>query len=257
VVNWPSDFAIGSPYQPPPEVPPEGEAAPADVVDLLLGYESNDWAVTQFSASGSSDFQFPEDHKFNRKLSLEKRRAVESYFRRQWQDAVDGTARQSWQWLCASCVGRSGRRLIGKEVCVWWHDDLKAYRGVVNAFDEASGSHRVLYDDEEWEFVNLTAEPFVLYPSLPHIEEVVADPLSVSMSAGSKKSTPSKSTSNKVVKSHKKIKQPSADLLEEVADENFEELPATQASTTSSSTRSSAVPASSSNSSSRARRSMG
>ena len=31
--------------------------------------------------------------------------------------------------------------------------------GTIDAFDEASGTHRVLYEDNEWEFVNMAIEP--------------------------------------------------------------------------------------------------
>lgn len=31
--------------------------------------------------------------------------------------------------------------------------------GVIDAYDEASRCHRVMYEDEEWEFVNLAIEP--------------------------------------------------------------------------------------------------
>jgi hypothetical protein len=65
-------------------------------------------------------------------------------------------------WLCATCVPTLGAGLIGTEVSVWWHDDAEGYSGVVNAFDHVSGCHRVLYEDDEWEFLNLAVEP-VLY----------------------------------------------------------------------------------------------
>ena len=42
---------------------------------------------------------------------------------------------------------------------VWWPEDKQYYTGVLNAYDAVSGKHRVLYDDGEWEFLDLSAEP--------------------------------------------------------------------------------------------------
>jgi len=52
--------------------------------------------------------------------------------------------------------------LIDERVQVWWDDDLTAYFGVINAFDKNSQCHRILYDDLEWEFINLGAEPLYI-----------------------------------------------------------------------------------------------
>ncbi len=71
-----------------------------------------------------------------------------------------------WQWLCGSCVATKGAELIGSEVKVWWHHDECAYEGIVNAFDEISGSHRVLYQDNEWEFVQLQQEVYLIKPNV-------------------------------------------------------------------------------------------
>ena len=49
---------------------------------------------------------------------------------------------------------------------MWWKDDAQYYCGSVNAFDSVSGKHRVLYDDDEWEFIDLGVEP-VLTDMMP------------------------------------------------------------------------------------------
>lgn len=78
-------------------------------------------------------------------------------FREQW--AVACAALHPWQWICGTCVEVLGGRLVGADVLVWWHDDKLAYRGTIDAYDEVSKCHRVYYEDDEWEFVNLTIEP--------------------------------------------------------------------------------------------------
>jgi hypothetical protein len=40
------------------------------------------------------------------------------------------------------------------------------YKGTVNAYDNLSGKHRVLYDDGEWEFLDLCSEPVLIEHSL-------------------------------------------------------------------------------------------
>ncbi len=69
-----------------------------------------------------------------------------------------------WQWLCGDCMTGYGQELCGLEVRMWWHDDSCAYDGIFNAYDSASHCHRVLYEDEEWEFANFTQEVFMIRP---------------------------------------------------------------------------------------------
>jgi hypothetical protein len=52
--------------------------------------------------------------------------------------------------------------MIGWGVLVWWADDKELYEGVVNAFDDASQRHRILYKDGEWEFIALGVEPSLI-----------------------------------------------------------------------------------------------
>ncbi|KAF0923989.1 hypothetical protein E2562_008339 [Oryza meyeriana var. granulata] len=54
--------------------------------------------------------------------------------------------------------------LVGARIQVWWPDDKKFYKGVVDSFDTASKRHKIAYDDgdvevlllrdEKWEFVS-------------------------------------------------------------------------------------------------------
>ncbi len=131
-------------------------------------YETNYWAEAQLAVATSSDFQFPADYVLNTKDSTDVRKMKEARFRKQWEKAVEAAMEpvgDVWAWICPTCVASCGERLVGREVQVWWHDDERSYRGEVNAFDEASGSHRVLYEDDEWEFISLAIEPFVIYPA--------------------------------------------------------------------------------------------
>lgn len=76
--------------------------------------------------------------------------------------AVSTVPSGDWQWLCPPCVLKQGAELIDKKVQVWWQDDEQYYSGVVQAYDAASERHCVLYDDREWEFINLGTEPVLL-----------------------------------------------------------------------------------------------
>uniref|UniRef100_A0A0D3F7J4 Tudor domain-containing protein n=1 Tax=Oryza barthii TaxID=65489 RepID=A0A0D3F7J4_9ORYZ len=54
--------------------------------------------------------------------------------------------------------------LVGARIQVWWPDDKKFYKGIVDSFDTASKRHKIAYDDgdvevlllrdEKWEFVS-------------------------------------------------------------------------------------------------------
>jgi hypothetical protein len=72
-----------------------------------------------------------------------------------------------WQWLCEDCIHFFARDLINCHVRVWWHEDVCAYNGVVDAFEEMSECHRVHYSaDDDWEFVSLSQEVFLLKPAI-------------------------------------------------------------------------------------------
>lgn len=112
------------------------------------------------------------------------------------------SASDSFEWICAECVhGKNdlveqqylstrhvavsasstqevpapniaalaeaswNHEFLDRQVLVWWHDDDCCYRGTVSAYDPISRRHRVLYDDGEWEFIDLAVES-VLY--IPH-----------------------------------------------------------------------------------------
>ena len=69
-----------------------------------------------------------------------------------------GTSDAGAYWLCPGCVQDLACALIGTSVSVYWTDDATFYNGVINAFDEVTGAHRVLYLDREWEFLSLSNE---------------------------------------------------------------------------------------------------
>ena len=65
-------------------------------------------------------------------------------------------------WMCPDCIVTLGSELLGRRVLVWWADDKVLYPGTIDAYDAASARHRVLYEDNEWEFLNLSAEPVIM-----------------------------------------------------------------------------------------------
>ena len=42
-------------------------------------------------------------------------------------------------------------------------EDSIHYEGSIDAFDQASGRHRVQYDDNQWEFLRLSDEGYLLH----------------------------------------------------------------------------------------------
>ena len=82
----------------------------------------------------------------------------------------------AYDWLCPACAhsGVVGEQVVGRAVKVWWKDDAQFYCGTVNAYDTASGKHRVLYDDGEWEFIDIGVEP-VLTDMEPPIDPTVKE----------------------------------------------------------------------------------
>jgi hypothetical protein len=64
------------------------------------------------------------------------------------------------QWFCPDCILEAADNLMNREVIVWWRNDDCSYHGVINVYDPDSQTHRVLYDDQEWEFLDLTKEPY-------------------------------------------------------------------------------------------------
>ena len=79
-------------------------------------------------------------------------------------------------WLCPTCAHSEtiGDQVVGRAVKVWWKDDAQFYCGSVNAYDSVSGKHRVLYDDDEWEFIDLGVEPVLTEVTPPFVMEVVS-----------------------------------------------------------------------------------
>jgi hypothetical protein len=115
------------------------------------------WAVAKIAATGSAEFQMPDDYRVNTQDSFERRNRKIEDLRRQWADALKQPP--DWSWLCSTCITKLGKALIGAVVNVWWHDAREGHRCTVDAFDQASGCHRVLYASGVTEFVNLSIQP--------------------------------------------------------------------------------------------------
>ena len=52
----------------------------------------------------------------------------------------------------------SGYAAVGKRVQVWWKDDQQWYGGHVQRFDNKSGKHLLVYDDDDTEWLDLEKE---------------------------------------------------------------------------------------------------
>lgn len=143
--NWPAEFDISLVY-----TPSEGTASNGAKSKNRAPHA---WASALIASSGSTEFQFPADYH----PTPRDKDGKEAVLREQWATALASVL--TWKWVCGSCVELLGAQLVGADVLVWWHDDKIPYRGTVDAYDDVSMCHRVLYEDGEWEFVNLTIEP--------------------------------------------------------------------------------------------------
>lgn len=74
------------------------------------------------------------------------------------------TSKNNFSWNCPSCL-KINAAVIGSRVAIWWNDDQRAYTGKIDAYDSHSECHRILYDDGEWEFSDLSYEPYFLLES--------------------------------------------------------------------------------------------
>lgn len=74
----------------------------------------------------------------------------------------DRSKRDSWHWLCPNCLIAHPNEVINRKIQVWWNDDHKYYPGIIKAFDETSRRHCILYEDDEWEYINISVEPILL-----------------------------------------------------------------------------------------------
>ncbi|CAN0855088.1 Sister chromatid cohesion protein PDS5 homolog C [Linum grandiflorum] len=53
-----------------------------------------------------------------------------------------------------------GEEIVGSRVRVWWPDDKKFYKGIIQSYDSTENKHMVFYDDEEIENLCLKDEKF-------------------------------------------------------------------------------------------------
>jgi hypothetical protein len=74
--------------------------------------------------------------------------------------AASGAVAGRWHapWRCHECTqGRLGVRLLGDRVWVYWEGNRSWFCGTVTAFERCGGQYRVLYEDGEWEILNLSS----------------------------------------------------------------------------------------------------
>ncbi|XP_058724913.1 sister chromatid cohesion protein PDS5 homolog C-like isoform X3 [Vicia villosa] len=72
-----------------------------------------------------------------------------------------------------SGIKKNDQKLVGKRVKVWWPEDETFYEGVVYSFDSSTKKHKVLYDDEEEEILNLEKEKWEIIEAdaVPDVQE--------------------------------------------------------------------------------------
>mgnify|MGYP003386002597 CR=1 FL=1 len=70
--------------------------------------------------------------------------------------------KHDYGWCCPNCVSTltldNKHHMLGVQLAIYWEVDDMFYFGTINGYDEVSQSHRVLYEDLEWEFLELNKE---------------------------------------------------------------------------------------------------
>lgn len=140
VLNWPLDFETCS-------------------IEQSIEKESSD-SVTPLKGTRTPTKKNMLVEEFETELVTQgdlKRGRISKSFQADMNNYKDES--YNWKWICGSCISKLGGDLVGRKVKIWWVDDYKSYSGSLNAMDEISRCHCVLYDDQEWEFINLSVEP--------------------------------------------------------------------------------------------------
>jgi hypothetical protein len=68
-------------------------------------------------------------------------------------------------WRCPDCTLAKPAELINRSVTVYWPEDDAWYRGRICDFDASSQRHRILYEDDDWEFTFLPGQHYAFVPS--------------------------------------------------------------------------------------------
>lgn len=76
--------------------------------------------------------------------------------------------------MCENCINKLGNKLINTKIKVWWYDDKRSYYGTINNYDNLSDTHRILYIDNEWEFLRLSIEP-IMFASSDTFNSVISN----------------------------------------------------------------------------------
>jgi hypothetical protein len=127
---------------------------------LFVQYEKTNWPE---GIRASFEEHMSESSKASSSVSRKKSKSSKKSSNSQSKFESDGE-KETWGWYCTDCLQQKGPELIGWKVLVWWPDDSELYQGVINAYDEASKRHRVLYEDNEWEFIAVDVEPLLFCP---------------------------------------------------------------------------------------------
>eukprot|EP00596_Hydrurales_sp_CCMP1899_P009697 CAMPEP_0119035830 /NCGR_PEP_ID=MMETSP1177-20130426/3060_1 /TAXON_ID=2985 /ORGANISM="Ochromonas sp, Strain CCMP1899" /LENGTH=1309 /DNA_ID=CAMNT_0006994635 /DNA_START=618 /DNA_END=4547 /DNA_ORIENTATION=- len=170
---------------------------------------SSFWAIQQILVKKCTEFEHPKEYVLNIRDNLDRRVAREKKFKEEWNLAINhlktkgifetsptssskssntnedivsdesvkemeslNSKEHYYAWICPTCVSSEmgAHSLIGLRVKVWWGSLIKYQKGIITSYDEPSGKHLVLYDDEgvAWEFLDLRAQPVLTaLPSSP------------------------------------------------------------------------------------------
>ncbi|CAA3009848.1 muscle M-line assembly unc-89-like [Olea europaea subsp. europaea] len=84
-------------------------------------------------------------------------------------------------------VKNYGAELVGEKIQVWWPMDKTFYPGIVNSFDPLTKKHKIIYEDEVEENLNLSKERWELVAKCPQLKKEAEFPSSATMPVKNKR----------------------------------------------------------------------
>jgi hypothetical protein len=127
-------------------------------VSMLCWHCSREWEV----------HNWPDAFEVPTPLSLPSKNAEEPVVRKSRRSTphegpVLSTPDVAGGWYCQHCVVESATEIVAenRRVQVWWRGDGCAYVGHVQAYEPQAQCFQILYEDDEWEFVNMAWEPYL------------------------------------------------------------------------------------------------
>ncbi|KAL2533993.1 Tudor/PWWP/MBT superfamily protein [Abeliophyllum distichum] len=95
-----------------------------------------------------------------------------------------------------------GEELVGVKIQVWWPMDKTFYPGIVDSFDPLTKKHKIIYEDDMEEVLNLTKERWELVDECPQLKKEADLPSPVTAPVKTKKKTKKRKAGSSTEEEH-------------------------------------------------------